>query len=401
MATLKYRTRKGRINAAGLFPVMLTVTKGGVVRFINTGIELPDADMLVDGRVTGIENEDMMNRKLEQIMAKAEELMKDWDFSGWSCTELTERLRNELYSLITGVEGCFGVADLFDYRICKYREEGNNSYADIHEDIKKVIVAEIGNYPLEDLTRNVIRSLHDKLVARGYTPGGIAMKMAKFKAALKEAVLMGWVKYLIFPFEGYKMRVAENREMDITREEFLKIKNYVSTSKRVNFARDIFLLSFYCYGMNIADLLKVSFRNFQLSFVRQKTRNMKTGNKDTLLTIPKEAREVLGRITDNNRVLWPCKATREDILSYVNRGLRLLRAEAGIDNKLSSYTARKTFCQFAFVNGTPVDTIKYCIGQSFEADYSICNVNRIMQRKAQDAMQKVISYIDKGIIAEY
>lgn len=394
MATLRFCILKNKRTSKGVFPVYLAVTLRQDVRYIDTGLSIPEPKNLINERIVDMDGADMMNYRLENIMKHARTLLDGKDTSGMTCTQLKVWLANEMHETLSGTKGRMGIADLFDWRIAKYRDGGNESYASIHEDVKRVIVGILGNYPLEELTRKVVRRLHDRMAEQGYTPGGISMKMAKFKAALKEAEMMGWVRYLVSPFVGYAMAKPESREMDITREEFKIITEHESSSKRVNFARDIFLLSFYSYGLNIADLLNVTYKNRQLSFVREKTRNMKTGNKTILLTVPKEAEPVLTRITEKGRVVWPCKAERKDILSYVNRGLRLLRQETGINSKLSSYTARKTFCQFAFENDTDVNTIKYCIGQSFEGDWSTCNVNRIMQQKGQQAMTRVLSFIN-------
>ena len=398
MATLKFKTYKGKRRAAdGMFPVYLSVYHRGDVRLINTDIYIPDTTNLVNDKILALPQAAEMNAHLDQLMNMACGFLKDRDIKQMTSKQVRDELDDYIRDRMDGVYGKMTISGLFDWRISNLRELGNESYAKVHEDVKKVILAAVGDLPLEVLDRYVIRDMHTWMEKKGYTPGGIAMKMAKFKAALHEAEMDGRVQYLLHPFAGYKMQKADVRQLDLTLEEFHKLLNHQSTSKRVNFARDIFLLSFYFYGMNIADLLQVTFRNGKLDFVRTKTRNMKTGNKNIMLSIPAEARDVIGRITDGTRVLWPCKAERADILSYVNRGFRMLRAETGIETKLSTYSARKTFSQYAFVNGVDINTIKYCIGQSFESDMAICNGYRIMQRKADMAMSRVCSYVNSPV----
>ena len=373
-----------------MYPVFLMVSHAGKVRRIQTGVKIPDIKYFENGRVTGLENAEVLNKILDEVKNKALLFIKNRDFSSSDCKDIKDALHDHLRGFD---QYRMGVSDLFDWRIRRFRDEGNHSYADMNEDVKKAIVREIGNYPLDDIDRALIIELHKKFEHRGYAPGGISMKMAKFKAALKDAQTEGLVQYIVFPFSGYKMQKPEIKELDVTLDEFKKIQTYESKSKRVNFARDIFLLSFYFYGMNIADLMNIDIKKGYLNFVREKTRNMKSGNKEIMLSIPQKAVPVIRRIMSDGKVVWPCKPTREDILSYVNRGLRMLRQEAGIESKLSSYSARKTFCQFAFINGVNTETIKYCIGHSYECDHNLYNGPRIMHEKAQKAMSAVLSYI--------
>lgn len=394
MASFRFKVVKGKRRVAdGWWTVYLSICHHCDVRYINTGVYVPDMKKFQNERVVDMPDADESNAKLDELRRYATDFFAQNDVEGLSCIQIRKDLGNYIQDAQSGMLNRMTIEALFDWRIKNLRDVGNESYAKVHEDVKKVIIEAGGNYPLDELDRNVIRHIHQNMEKKGYTPGGISMKMAKFKAALHEAELNGMVRYLVHPFAGYKMQKAEIRQMDLTLEEFHKIQNHVSESKRVNFARDIFLLSFYFYGMNIADMLQVTFRGGKLNYVRTKTRNMKTGNKNIMLNIPVHALDVMKRITDGTKILWPCKAERTDILAYVNRGLRLLKAETGIETKISSYSARKTFCQYAFVTGTDINTIKYCIGQSFESDMVLCNGYRIMQQKSSDAMARVIKYI--------
>lgn len=394
MATVKLSVLAGRQRKTdGKYPIYLAVCHKSCERYISTAVHISSMDNFQDGRVVGEDDEDNMNERLGYILHHADEYVKGRNCDDISCLQLRKEVQANIQDVLDGIHNRWTISKMFDWRIAYLREMGNESYAKVHEDVKKAILGVISDIPLDELDRGIIKNIHSRMEKKGYTPGGIAMKMAKFKATLHEAEMDGKVRYLINPFKGYKMHKAEVRQMDLSVEEFQTIERHESKSKRICFARDVFLLSFYFYGMNIADMINVTFKNGRLDYVRTKTRNMKTGNKNIMLEIPFRAREVMQRITDGTRIVWPCKAEREDILSYVNRGLRLLRQEAGIETKLSTYSARKTFSQFAYVNGVDINTIKYCIGQSFESNMDICNEYRIMQRKSKEAMNKVVGYI--------
>lgn len=52
-------------------------------------------------------------------------------------------------------------------------------------------------------------------------------------------------------------------------------------SKRLTLAKDIFLLSFYTGGINLADIVKIDFSGNEISYTRQKSKEHKRKDKVT------------------------------------------------------------------------------------------------------------------------
>ena len=67
------------------------------------------------------------------------------------------------------------------------------------------------------------------------------------------------------------MLQSEPRQMDITVEEFQRIKDLKASEYKLNLARNIFLFSFYLGGINLADLVKVDLKENTLKDERKKT----------------------------------------------------------------------------------------------------------------------------------
>ena len=83
------------------------------------------------------------------------------------------------------------------------------------------------------------------------------------------------------------------------------------------------------------------------------------------------------------------------MIAYINNCFRRLKAETGIKGRLSYYSGRKTFAQFAFLVGVKTEVIEYCVGQSVKSNRPIYNYVRVMQRQADTAIRKVIDYTVK------
>lgn len=112
------------------------------------------------------------------------------------------------------------------------------------------------------------------------------MRLTHFKSCINEAIREGLVKYEIHPFAYMKMPKPGVKLLDITIEEFVMIRDFETKGRRQTFAKDLFLLSFYLGGMNLADIVQVNFKGDKVSYIRQKTSRKKLGDKNITFSIP-------------------------------------------------------------------------------------------------------------------
>ena len=88
------------------------------------------------------------------------------------------------------------------------------------------------------------------------------MRLTHLKARINEAIQEGLVKYDVHPFSGIKMPKPSVKLLDITIDEFRRIRGLKTSHKRIGLARDLFLLSFYLCGMNLADIVEADSPKF-------------------------------------------------------------------------------------------------------------------------------------------
>ena len=156
-----------------------------------------------------------------------------------------------------------------------------------------------------------------------------------------------------YPFRRFKFRkddVPKKRNLDI--ETLRKIIFFPEHPlKRVNFARDVFTLSFSLLGMNTKDLYTCSdFDGERIIYVREKTK--RKGEKAR--TAPRVAEEIKAiferyRDPDGCRVFNFYKqfSTSENFYKAINKGLQVICKEAGIPSKVTTYYCRHTFASIA------------------------------------------------------
>lgn len=388
MATLNFKILPQRKKANGRLGIYISLTHRRDVRYISTEFEIDDESQWDNGRVCYRKDAAIMNKRMNYVIGLYQEKLDHLDVDMY---DTCSRLKNDLIKE-EEEETQLTLKDLLDMRVIELKKEGRLSYAKMNEESAKVIIGIIGNPFIAYLTRIDIKNLERTMMNRGYSNGGIQIKLSHLKAAINAAIDEKLVKYEDHPFQGFKMPSPEPRIMDITVHHFQQIKDLKTDSRRINFAKDLFLLSFYLGGINLADLIKVDLSGNQLSYIRTKTKNHKAGERMTVFAIPEEAREIICRIAPNGKIKWPTKLNYRQMLSYTYRCFTLLKEELGIPGIFSYYSARKTFAQFAFMLGVKTEVLEYCVGQSVKKNRPIYNYVRVMQHQADAAIRKVIDY---------
>ena len=388
MATLNYKILPARRKSSGNLGIYIALTHKKEVRYISTEFEIEDESQFEDGRVCYRKDAAIMNKRMAYVLSEYKEKLSGLNLKMFSSCAL---LKNELMKQGDERES-MTLEELLGERISRLKKEGRANYARMNEDSKKSILSLIGNPAIEYLTRADVKLLYLRMKEHGLSAATMQIRLGHLKAAINEAIDNRWVKYDDHPFRGFKMPKSGVRLMDVTVEEFQKIRDLKTVSKRIGFARDMFLLSFYLGGINLVDLMEVDLSGENLCYQRAKTRNKKTGDKQTMFRIPEEARPLIKAYAPKGKMVWPGKRDYQLMISYINNCFSLLKKELDIKGQFSYYSGRKTFAQFAFNVGVKTEVIEYCVGQSVKSNRPIYNYVRVMQRQADAAVKKVIDY---------
>ena len=156
-------------------------------------------------------------------------------------------------------------------------------------------------------------------------------------------------------------------------------------------------MSFYLGGINLIDLLNIDFSSkTEIEYVRTKTKNTKRGDKRIELSVPAEARNIVAKYISTDGTLdFGYKFTYRNFNRYVARTLSKIGKDIGI-KRLCYYSARKSFVQYGFELGIPLEILEYTIGQSMKQNRPIYNYIRIMRKHADEAVRKIINYTRKA-----
>lgn len=88
------------------------------------------------------------------------------------------------------------------------------------------------------------------------------------------------------------------------------------------------------------------------------------------------------------------KFTYHNFSQYVTYSLGDLAEELNIDERVTFYSARKSFAQYASEIGIPDGIIDYCLGHSDKSKGVIRYYTKVRQKQADMAISRVIDYVN-------
>lgn len=140
-------------------------------------------------------------------------------------------------------------------------------------------------------------------------------------------------------------KMTSTRKRSLTVIDIRKIRDYEPKLWTETVGRNIFLLSFYLCGMNLADIY-ANINNMagdRISYNRAKVKNRRKDNGFISIMIPEEVRHIIEWLQENIS-----KWANVHIMNYsANVGLSSISKNVGISEKATTYYARHSFATIA------------------------------------------------------
>ena len=249
-----------------------------------------------------------------------------------------------------------------------------------------------GDFPMLRLSPTHIEEYARTLYSQGLSDTSVRIYLTLIKVLVNYAVKMNYVNYRTHPFVLFKIPPSAMRELDLSIDEIRCIRDAVLSKPTHKYARDVFMLTYYLGGINLRDLMEYNFKGQTvMRYVRHKTRNSKKGENLITFTIQPEAQAIIDKyMRPDGRLSFGGYCTYEKVYSLVYRHLDKVVAQAGIQGKVSYYSARKSFAQHGYELGIQIEQIEYCIGHSMKSNRPIFNYIRIMREHADKVFRMIL-----------
>lgn len=377
--------------ANGRHRIRIAVAHQSKTRYISTQFTLDSASQLKNGRVVKHDNATNINACLRKLINEYEEIVTSIRYlPAVSCTELIHIITDEQKKKGITFQT---IAD--EYMNFMKGDERGKSYKLYKIACQRFIKYMKGDFPLIQLTPLHIQEFAKVLCEEQLADTTVRIYMTLLKVIVNYASKMNYVTYSIHPFVLFKMPASNIRELDLSVEELKRIRDVQLVKPTLYIVRDIFMLTYYLGGINLRDLLVYDFRDKEyMRYVRHKTRNSKKGENEIVFTIQPEAKAIIRKYQTAEGVLRFDKyLSYEQIYSLIFRNISRVVKLAGVNKKVTYYSARKTFAQHGYNIGIQIEKIEYCIGHSMKNNRPIFNYIKIMQEHADKVFREIFNHL--------
>lgn len=378
--------------ADGSHKLRIAVSHNSQTRYIPTRFTVPSIKNLKGGNVVGVPNAQYINMQLRTRMNdfyKACDELEDIDY--YSCAQLVNMLTKRAESS-AGPKTVEEIAE--DMLKNRTHAWSKSTVAGFKQGMRRFYEHFGKDFVLSTLTHANVLEFHKFLESLNYSQTSIGMRMDSLRRLVKYAIRHDYVKYKVYPFLDYKGVKSAVRDIALSIEQLRKLRNLKLENKWEIYARDLFMLSFYLCGMNLADILRLDLTKDEVRFIRQKTFKRRNANDTTEFTIQPEARAILDKYLNTDGKLQFNGFVTERSIQHINADhLIKLRDKIGFQ-KLIFYSARKTFAQIANELMIKDSVIEYCIGDSpLHSNRALSFYVKVSRRMADKAIRKVFDAV--------
>lgn len=391
MATLSLTIFKAKALKDGRHKIRIALRHKHETTYIVTRFIISE-NQFKNGQVVKHPEASAINRKLRNILDDLQEKLDSIKhLELYSCRQIKEIISTDnLSDEQTFSSACSNFVDYL-------KSEGRDSYALSIERVGRYFRDFArGDILLSDLTPSLVQNFAAFIRKRKVTETTVNTMLAQMKSVVNRAIREWNISYDIHPFVTTRISAAPIRKLDLTVQNFNKIRESSPEKRKLIMARDLFCLSFYSGGMNLIDIMQTDFRKDVLEYSRSKTKGRMQSDSVITFTIPSQAREIICRWMDKRtgKLDFGYKFTYHNFSQYVTYSLGDLAEELNIDERVTFYSARKSFAQYASEIGIPDGIIDYCLGHSDKSKGVIRYYTKVRQKQADMAISRVIDYVD-------
>ena len=398
MATFSF-FQKDRPKKDGTYPILLIAMSGDDKRRITLKFSVPKSawDKNAQKFTKSIKDHALMNRALRKIQDKCDEIHNQL-VSIHMEFQLDEFVRQyKIWSnpATTGTSKV-SIANYYDILFNRIKnDEKNPGNAKLYRDTQNDFAKFVKENPkliivhFEHLTTKILNQ-YILWMRRTGTKSNRTMdlRITNLQAAYNKAKKDGLIKDVPNPFKSLdrsqlrKKQEGQKQGYDyLTAEQWEHFKISTPTDPVNRLAHDMFKFSLYCNGINLVDLVKLTWGNLDyenkiLSYVRTKTgKKVRVYLRGELIEIIEKYRSSL---QTKNYVLPIChmdNPTAQYIFNLkvrksrdFNRKLKEIAIEFNIDKNLTFYVARHTFATLLYFKDTPIPSISAALGHGTESE---------------------------------
>lgn len=347
--------------------VYFQIIRGRVVRQFNPDIRLSNELWIGSNTFPCTKDEDA-NDKIRNNINLINNCIKNLDKTGeyYSADDVIRAINDERNNLINYI-------NIISERL---RLSGKLKTSDNYNNLSRRIKEFTGNdfTSIHDIDCDFVESFEAWLLSRGAKRNTSSFYIRILRAVWNKAIDSGILPPTsLDPFRHVYKGVDVTVKRAISVEDIKKIKTInLKAHPKLEFARDLFMFSFYTRGMSFIDIVALRKSNIQdgiISYQRRKTGKM------LQVKVEKDIKRIIDKYTrKDSDYIFPIAthskdeyAKEKNYIGIVNKNLKELAMYCGIESNLTMYVARHSWASIAQnVANVPLSVISKGMGHSSE-----------------------------------
>lgn len=377
MASVTIVFRKDKINAKNESPVHFRIIKNRKTSYIASGIRLPQSHW--DEKKNKVKSIHKNSARLNSYLANKFTEIQDIVFEHETISKsLTSRnLKEKVFGKKPSDFFAFADEVVKNY---KTQQKIRSYYKNLTTINKLKAYKPNTRLTFHDITPEfLVKYEHYLITHHGNKTNTVNKDMKFLRKLFNDAIGQDIIEYQNNPFRKYKLKLEKTHRDYLTEEELVKIEtiNPILGSK-IDLHRDMFVFASYAGGIRVSDVLKLQWKNFDgihLHIVIKKT------GVQVSIKVPNKALEILKKYTNNQQnkeaFIFPMFPATTDLndpeildtaisrsTAYINKNLKIIAKDAGIEKNLSFHISRHTFAVMALRKGISIDKVSKLLAHS-------------------------------------
>jgi len=374
MATVKALLFKGKQRKDKKHPIVIQITMDRQTRRISTGYyaHAKNWNSIKQEPKPGFPNRLNRMNDIRRMVTEIEDVIIDLKKTKESFGF------DEIKSSLTKKNQRMSVFDFLDQYIDRLNQMGKYGNRDTYKDLKSNLLKFRGcrDFAFEEITYAFLIRYEEFMISRGNKTNTAGNRLRTLRALINKAINEGLVHERFYAFKKFKIKKGKTQHKALSESEILKIEKFECDNNQLTWARNIFLFSFYCQGMNVADLIFVKYDNIQatgseqiLYYQRRKTGQILN------IKIHEKLRNLMNLMkrTDDQEYIVPIpnESVRtfekyDSITSWLNTLLKRIGKELSLSITLTSNVARHSYATIAREKGIDINIISQALAHTNE-----------------------------------
>ncbi len=362
-----------RTKQSGLYPIKVQVVYKRVQKYYTTGKELSIDDWNI-----------LPSSKISKLVQIRNSIKNSYDLIWNNVVELVSRgeFTFDALNLRLGKATGDTLNSALKAKIELLRSEERIGTMLYYDGVLKGVVAFAGErIAFSDVTVEWLKR-YERFMLKDKNHTTVGIHMRGIRAMMNEAKKAGLIKESAYPFgkDKYVIQSGEAKKKALTLEQIGMVVRYNDGNDTTLRYRDLWFFMYLCNGINVADLVKLQYKNIidvEICFIRQKTELTTKTRKEIRAIVTPEMKYIINKWGTPERkpndYIFPYltgiedaqkrKSLTKDLTKRINKRMKMIGEVLGIDG-ISTYTARHSYATVLKRSGANIAYISESLGHN-------------------------------------